>query len=211
MCCCSLEWCTVLLLVPFVVTVLLPLTGGHAEMIPVPGTVLIISHRVKSPPPLEVLVLEKCDVQFFCFSINSRELNFRSGFSGFSGFSDFSLDWFNILLESIFPIPFATGWCLRFGDGDRSCSDPISDKLSSLLLECDILILNGGGLFTRPSPSFSNSARALLNRAACDSVRTTVAVGDAVLPGKSFAGSGGCSTGFRWNKFAICETLGPEA
>lgn len=84
---CSLEWCTVLLLLPFVVTVLLPLTGGHAEIMPVPGTVLIISHLVKSPP-LDVLVLEKCDVQFFCFSISSRELNFRSGFSGFSGFSD---------------------------------------------------------------------------------------------------------------------------
>lgn len=178
-------------------------------MIPVPGTVLIISHLVKSPP-LEVLVLEKCDVQFFCFSINSRELNFRSGFSGFSGFSDFSLDWFNILLESSLLIPFATGWCLRLGDGDRSCSEPISDRLSSLLLECDILILNGGGRFTRPSPSFSNNARALLNRAAWDSVLTTVAVGDGWLP-KSFAGSCGCSTGFRWNKFAICDTLGPEA
>lgn len=182
--------------VPFVVTEHPPLAGGPPPgMIPVPGTVLIISHLVKSPP-LDVLVFEKCDVQFFCFSINSRELNFRSGFSGFSGFSDLSRDWFNILLESSLLIPFATGWCLRFGDGDRSCSDPISDKLSSLLLECDILILNGGGLFTRPSPSFSNSARALLNRAACDSVRTTVAVGDGWLT-SSFAGSCGCSTGFR--------------
>lgn len=31
-----------------------------------------------------VLVLVKWDVHFFCFSINSRELNFRSGFSGLS-------------------------------------------------------------------------------------------------------------------------------
>lgn len=162
----------------------LVVTGGGGVtllppgMIPVPGTVLMISHRLKSLPPLVVRVLEKCDVQFFCFSINSRELNFRSGFSGFSGFSVFSLDWFSILLESSLPIPLVIGWCLRLGEGDRSCSEPTSDRLSSLLLECDILILNGGGRFTRPSPSFSNRARALLNRAAWDSVRTTVAVGE---------------------------------
>lgn len=57
------------------------------DISPVPGTVRMMSHRFGSLLYLgEERVFEKCDVQFFCFSISSRELNFRSGFSGFSGF-----------------------------------------------------------------------------------------------------------------------------
>ena len=117
------------------------LVSGTARM-PVPGTVLIISHLLKSLPHFVVRVFEKCDVQFFCFSISSRELNFRSGFSGFSGLSDFNRDTLCIRLGSILPMPFVMGACFLFGEGDLSCSDAISAKLSSLLVECDILILN---------------------------------------------------------------------
>lgn len=57
-----------------------------------PGTARIISQRFGSLLKRVVRVFVKCDVQFFCFSINSFELNFRSGFSGFSGFSDLARD-----------------------------------------------------------------------------------------------------------------------
>lgn len=51
---------------------------------PVPGTVRIMSQRLRSLWVRGLLVLVKCDVHFFCFSISSRELNFLSGFSGLS-------------------------------------------------------------------------------------------------------------------------------
>lgn len=57
-----------------------------------PGTARIISQRFGSLLNRVVRVFVKCDVQFFCFSINSLELNLRSGFSGFSGFSGLTRD-----------------------------------------------------------------------------------------------------------------------
>lgn len=179
----------------------------------VPGTVRIISQRFGSLLNRVVLVFVKCDVQFFCFSISSLELNFRSGFSGFSGFSNLNRDVFCIFDGSRFgTLPFVTlpiGYFVRFGDGVRilSRSGLESPKLSSLLLELVIFKLSAAGRGTRFStPSFSNRARALLNRVEWDSVRTTF-----VGCWQSFVGSlESISTGFRWNKFAICDTFGPD-
>lgn len=194
--------------------------GGDSEVISlleyrtVPGTVRIISQRFGSLLKRVVLAFVKCDVQFFCFSISSLELNFRSGFSGFSGFSDLNRDVFCIFDGSRFGTPFVTvlpiGYFVRFGDGVRmlSRSGLESPKLSSLLLEFVIFKLSAAGRGSRFStPSFSKSARALLNRVEWDSVRTTF-VG---CCWQSFIGSlDSISIGFLWNKFAICDTLGPD-
>lgn len=122
-------------------------------------------------------VFVKCDVQFFCFSISSLELNFRSGFSGFSGFSTLLRDVLWIFVGSRFASPLLTGYLLRFGDGVRSPSvgsSPAPHKLSSRLLELDSRKLRAAGRGVGFStPSFSNSARALLNRVEWDSLRVT--------------------------------------
>jgi len=59
-------------------------TFSQSMISPVPGTVRMISQRLRSLCVRVVLVLVKWEVHFFCFSISSRELNFRSGFSGLS-------------------------------------------------------------------------------------------------------------------------------
>lgn len=62
-----------------------PLDTLSASIInPVPGTVRMMSQRLRSLWVRGLLVLVKCDVHFFCFSMSSRELNFLSGFSGLS-------------------------------------------------------------------------------------------------------------------------------
>lgn len=142
-----------------------------------PGTARIISQRFGSLLNRVVLVFVKCDVQFFCFSINSFELNFRSGFSGFSGFSGLVRDVLCILVGSRLATPFPSGNILllfRFGDGVRIASGLSLHKLSSRLFEFVIFKLSATGLGARFStPNFSNKARALLKRVECDSDRTT--------------------------------------
>lgn len=64
------------------------IAGGAADA--VTGVVLDIDEKwagseLKRLPLEGTGFLLKCDVQFFCFSISSRELNFRSGFSGRKG------------------------------------------------------------------------------------------------------------------------------
>lgn len=162
------------------------------------GTVRMISHRL-IPTAGDERDLLKCDVQFFCFSMSSFELNFLSGFSGFSGFSNFSRDTFWIMPRSFFPPPFVMPVYFFFGDGVFCRSGLGSFKLSSLLVEC--LMLKVVGRLIRPSPSFSNKARAWLNRAACDSVRIT-----AFPPA---FGSLSSSEGLRWKMLAIWDTFGP--
>lgn len=174
------------------------LVSALLTMTPVPGTVRMMSHRLM-PADGEERDLLKCDVQFFCFSISSLELNFLSGFSGFSGFSAFIRDTFWIIPMSFFPTPLLIPTYFFFGDGVRCLSGLGSFKLSSLLVECLMLKVVG----RRPSPSFSNRARALLNRAACDSVRIT-----AFPPGLSF-NSLSSSNVLRWKMLAICDTFAP--
>lgn len=178
-----------------------------------PGTARIISQRFGSLLNRVVRVFVKCDVQFFCFSINSLELNFRSGFSGFSGFSGLTRDVLWIFDGSrLAATPFPNGkleFVVRFGDG--VCGSPISPpslhKLSSRLPEFFKLSATGrGARFS--TPNFSNSARALLKRTACDSDRTTGAPTPVVVFWLSFK-SVSISTGRRWKRFAICDTFGP--
>lgn len=76
--------------------------------------------------------LEKCDVQFFCFSISSRLLNFFSGFSGLIGFSitllPFSCKWL-----CAFPITPFDFWLLTGGLGDLDFAQMLSWELLCLI------------------------------------------------------------------------------
>lgn len=142
-----------------------------------PGTARMISQRFGSLLNRVVRVFVKCDVQFFCFSINSFELNLRSGFSGFSGFSGLIRDvlWiFDGSRLAATPLP-SPKLELRFGEGVRVSTPSLTlslHKLSSRLLEFFRLSAPGRGV-RFSTPNFSNKARALLKRTACDSDRTT--------------------------------------
>lgn len=183
------------------------LPGYKAE----PGTVRIMSQRFGSLLKRVVRAFVKCDVQFFCFSISSFELNLRSGFSGFSGFSHLVRDVLWIFVGSRFvATPLPSGNLLRFGDGVRIASGLSPHRLSSRLPEFVIFKLSATGLGARFStPNFSNKARALLKRVECDSERTTLAAAGPPFWLSLIGSASSSSAGRFWNKFAICETFGP--
>lgn len=120
------------------------------------ATATLTSTLLGSLLNLEVVrVFEKCDVQLRCFSISSRLLNFRSGFSGFfrgKGFGRSSL-----LLLSFEPLrplwPLDLGavgelragtlllkllnMSFRGGDGER---EPLLDLVSWVSLLAELLL-----------------------------------------------------------------------
>lgn len=189
---------------------------GATDWASLPGykaepTVRIMSQRFGSLLKRVVRAFVKCDVQFFCFSISSLELNFRSGFSGFSGFSHLVRDVLWIFVGSRFvATPLPSGNLFRFGDGVRIASGLSPHKLSSRLPEFDIFKLRATGRGARFStPNFSNKARALLKRVECDSERTTLAAAGPPFWLSLIGSVSSSSVGRFWNKFAICETFGP--
>lgn len=76
--------------------------------------------------------LEKWDVQFFCFSISSRLLNFFSGFSGLIGLSinllPFNCEWLCALPMT--PFDF---WLFAGGLGDLDFAQMLSWELLCLI------------------------------------------------------------------------------
>lgn len=148
-CTCTLGLTTGTWTVSLLLLLLLLLIAGGFVCSPVPGTVLMISHRFGSLLNLgDVRALEKCDVQFFCFSISSRELNLRSGFSGFSGFGRLTLKIFPgtttgatftagdvpLTFEStaILPLPFVAEEVLPFRSRGATLPPPLVIILSGL-------------------------------------------------------------------------------
>lgn len=85
--------------------------------------------------------LEKCEVQFFCFSINSRLLNFFSGFSGFEGFSvtlpPFNCEWLCALVRT----PLAFKW-FDGGLGDLEFAQILSWELLCFIFSSNVVLVS---------------------------------------------------------------------